>query len=192
MNSIYKCVEKIELIIETERLIIRRSIFEDCVRFAQMETSEGVRAGFTMNRDWDYNKIAPDFVKKSMDESVEQWTIILKESGEIVGRIVVTCINRDYDSLDITRIYIGEDELRGKGLGSEALEAMLKHYFLDENFERISLDYLTGNPVESLYRELGFRYECKAVHAGKKDGVYKDLHRLAMIKSEYLKRCGNA
>ena len=38
---------------ETNRLIIRPSVFEDCVRFAEMEGTEGVRKGFTMNKDWD-------------------------------------------------------------------------------------------------------------------------------------------
>ena len=57
---------------ETQRLIIRPSVFEDCVRFAEMEGTEGVRKGFTMSKDWDYNKIAPDFVKKSLDDTCEQ------------------------------------------------------------------------------------------------------------------------
>ena len=173
---------------ETKRLIIRPSVFEDCVRFAEMEGTAGVRKGFTMNRDWDYNKIAPDFVKKSLDDTCEQCTIVLKETGNIVGRIILRDINEHYDSLDITRIYIGEDDLRGKGLGREALEAMLAYCFDGKHMERVTLDYLTGNEASDLYRSVGFKDEGNAVHCGKKDGVYVDLHKMAILSGEYYGR----
>lgn len=170
---------------ETERLLIRPSVFEDCVRFAEMEATAGVRSGFTMNKDWDYNKIAPDFIKKSMDDTCEQFTIILKETGKIVGRVIICDINHHYDSLDITRIYIGEDNLRGKGLGREALVALLEYSFKEKHMERVTLDYLTGNTASDLYRSVGFKDEGNAVHCGKKDGVYVDLHKMAILSGEY-------
>ena len=173
---------------ETKRLIIRPSVFEDCVRFAEMEGTAGVRKGFTMNRDWDYNKIAPDFVKKSLDDTCELWTIVLKETEKIVGRIILCDINEHYDSLDITRIYIGEDDLRGKGLGREALEARLAYCFDEKHMERVTLDYLTGNEDSDLYLSVGFKDEGNAVHCGKKDGVYVDLHKMAILSGEYYGR----
>lgn len=173
---------------ETKRLILRPSVFEDCVRFAEMEGTAGVRKGFTMSKDWDYNKIAPDFVKKSLDDTCEQWTIVLKETGKIIGRVIICDINEHYDSLDITRIYIGEDDLRGKGLGREALEALLAYSFNEKHMERVTLDYVTGNEASDLYRSVGFKDEGNAVHCGKKDGVYVDLHKMAILSGEYYGR----
>ena len=173
---------------ETDRLIIRPSVFADCVRFSEMESSETVREGFTMDSDWDYDRIAPDFVKKSLDEGCEQWTIVLKETKRIIGRVILCDINRQYDSLDITRIYIGEDELRGKGLGREALEAILAYCFKEKHMERVTLDYLSGNRAADLYRSVGFCDEGNAVHGGKKDGIYVDLHKMAILSETYLSR----
>ena len=127
-------------------------------------------------------------VKKSLDDTCEQWTIVLKETGKTVGRIILCDINEHYDSLDITRIYIGEDSLRGHGLGREALEAMLAYSFNEKHMERVTLDYVTGNEAADLYRSVGFRDEGNAVHCGKKDGYYVDLHKMAILSGEYYDR----
>ena len=54
--------------------------------------------------------------------------------------------------------------------------------------ERVTLDYVTGNEASNLYRSLGFKDEGNAVHCGKKDGYYVDLHKMAILSGEYYGR----
>jgi len=171
---------------ESNRLKIRPSIFEDCLTFAKWEALPTVRSSFTMNEDWDYNKIAPQFVLHQQDDSRLQMTILYKETGEAIGRIQISRIDPNYDSLDITRIYIAEDRFRRKGLGEEAMRLILEYCFIQLHMERVTLDFLEGNtPAEKLYEKLGFHKEGIARNGGKKDGIYVNLHMMSLLRNEY-------
>lgn len=174
---------------ESNRLKIRPSTFEDCKLFAQWESLPSVRVSFTMNDDWGYNQIAPQFVLHGQDRTRLQMTILLKETCEPIGRIQISRIDPEYDSLDITRIYIAEDRHRRNGLGEEAMRLILEYCFIQLHMERVTLDYVEGNhPAEALYRKLGFKEEGVARHGGKKNGMYLDLHMMSLLRIEYYNR----
>ena len=174
---------------ESNRLRIRPSVFEDCILFAKWESLPSVRTSFTMNDDWDYNHIAQQFVLHSIDESRLQMTILLKETGEPIGRIQISRIDPNYDSLDITRIYIAEDRHRRRGLGEEAMRLVLEYCFIQLHMERVTLDFVEGNfPAEALYLKLGFKKEGVARHGGKKNGMYLNLHMMSILRNEYYSR----
>lgn len=171
---------------ESNRLQIRPSIFEDCELFAKWEALPSVRSSFTMNQDWDYSKIVQQFVLRNQDKTHLQMTILLKETGSPIGRIQISRIDLNYDSLDITRIYIANDEYRRRGLGEEAMRLILEYCFMQLHMERITLDFIDGNfPAEALYLKLGFKEEGIARHGGKKDGMYLDFHMMSMLRNEY-------
>lgn len=171
---------------ESNRLKIRPSVFADCKVFAEWEALPSVKSNFTMDDDWDYNQIAQQFVIHHLDETRLQMTIVLKETGESIGRIQISRIDPHYDSLDITRIYIAEDKHRRKGLGEEALRLVLEYCFIQLHMERITLDYVDGNTTaESLYLKMGFIQEGIARHGGKKNGIYLDFHMMSMLRNEY-------
>ena len=171
---------------ESNRLKIRPSVFEDCKLFAEWETLPSVRSSFTMNDDWNYNKIAPQFVLHDQDRTRLQMTILLKETGEPIGRIQISRIDPEFDSLDITRIYIAEDRHRRQGLGEEAMRLILEYCFIQLHKERVTLDFLEGNtPAEQLYSKLGFRKEGVARNGGKKNGMYVNLHMMSLLRIEY-------
>jgi len=171
---------------ESNRLQIRLSTFEDCALFAKWEALPSVRSSFTMNEDWDYNKITQQFVLRGQDKTHLQMTILLKETGAPIGRIQISRIDLNYDSLDITRIYIADDAYRRRGLGEEAMRLILEYCFMQLHMERVTLDFIDGNsPAEALYLKLGFKEEGVARHGGKKDGMYLDFHMMSMLRNEY-------
>lgn len=171
---------------ESNRLKIRASVFEDCVLFSKWEALPSVRSCFTMNDDWDYSKIVQQFVLRSQDKTHLQMTILLKETATPIGRIQISRIDPAYDSLDITRIYIANDEYRRRGLGEEAMHLILEYCFIQLHMERVTLDFIDGNfPAEALYLKLGFKKEGLARHGGKKNGMYLDFHMMSMLRNEY-------
>ena len=173
-------------LMESNRLRLRHSTFEDCTLFARWETQPAIRTGFTMNDDWDYNRIAPQFVLHSQDPARLQLTILHKESGQAIGRVQISRIDEAYDSLDITRIYIGDLNYRRQGLGEEAMRLLLEYCFIRLHMERVTLDYIDGNEAaRALYDKLGFQREGLARHGGKRNGRYVDFHLLSLLRSEY-------
>lgn len=173
-------------IINGDKVFLRESTFDDCVLFAEWEKDEAVTEFFTIDKGRDYEEVVTEFINRKNDDDKLQLTICLKESEQPVGRIYISNIDRHYDSLDITRIYIGCVELRGKRLGEDALKCALKLAFDEMNMNRVTLDHFTDNKIaSSLYLKTGFSYEGIMRRSGKKDGKYVDLHLMSMLRDEY-------
>lgn len=171
---------------ESKDLIVREAIFEDCTYFGRWEALSSVTEFFTMDEGRTYEEVVTEFVRYRLDPSKQIYTITLKPEDKPIGKIVVTRINNHDDSLDITRIYIGDKELRSRGYGEQALHLLLEYAFLNLHMERVTIDHFTRNKCASyLYQKIGFQYEGVMRHAGKKDGKYIDLHLMSMLRAEY-------
>lgn len=180
---------------ESKNLIIRQTTFEDCSLFATWEKSYEVAEVFSIDNDSSYEKIVRESIVAELDKTKLQFTILLKDyqsEDQVLGRIFVTHLDKMYDSLDISRIYIGPQELRNKGYGEEALRLFLEYCFINLHTERVTLDHLPGNVEASrLYLKLGFQYEGVARNASKKNGKYQDLNKMSILRSEYYEKVHN-
>ena len=171
---------------EEKRIYIRKSIFADCEYFARWEAEPAVTEFFTIDAGRDYEETVREYVERENDPAAAQFTICAAGDDRPLGRIYVSNINRRYDSLDITRIYIAEPAERGRGCGRQALIAVLRWAFEEEGAERVTLDYFTDNKIAAaLYEKLGFKREGIMRRAGKKDGRYVDLCLASMLRSEF-------
>lgn len=172
---------------ETKHLIIRESTFDDCKYFAEWETSPEITEFFTMDEGRDYEQVVRDFIDSGHDVTKLQFTITLKPEALPIGRIIITRIDKKYDSLDITRIYIADPENRNKGYGEEALRRLLEYVFINMHMERVTIDHFIKNRAASyLYDKIGFQDEGILRNAGKKNGKYIDFQLKSMIRSEFL------
>ena len=180
---------------ESKNLIIRQTTFEDCSLFAVWEKMNEVTEFFSIDDNRTYEQIVREMVLSELNESNLQFTILLKDyqsEDQIIGRIFVTQLNKFYDSLDITRIYIGPKECRNVGYGEEALRLFLEYCFINLHTERVTLDHFSGNVAASrLYSKLGFQYEGVARNACKKNGKYHDLSTMSILRSEYYEKVHN-
>lgn len=168
------------------KITIRESVFDDLAYFARWESMPEVTRFFTIDDGKTYEMTVREFCERQEDKAARQFTICLAETGEPVGRIYVSRIDDRYDSLDITRIYIAEPSMRGKGYGEEALRLILKWAFEEMDCERVTLDHFTDNDVAaSLYNKVGFAGEGVMRHGGKKNGKYIDMRLMSMLREEY-------
>lgn len=174
---------------ESTNIIIRESIFSDCALFAEWEKKQYIQDSFTISSDRNYEQVVKEFVIRSLDSDKLQFTIIHRENDKPIGRIYISLINKDTDSLDITRVYIGEEEYLGLGLGEEAMRMILEYCYIQLHTERVTLDHLPLNErAGNLYKKLGFQYDGIMRNAGKKNGRYLDLHLMSMLRSEYFEK----
>ena len=86
---------------------------------------------------------------------------------------------------ELWRIYIADVQLRGKGLGKEAMLGIMDYCFNHLGLERLYLDHYTGNPAAYLYQSLGFKYEGVLRKNCRKNGVLYDVHLMSMLREEY-------
>lgn len=172
--------------LESDMLALRASTFDDCRLFEQWEAKEYVNRFFTMNHDRDYEEITREFVIRDEDLDKAQMTIISKPASKPIGRIYLSRFDRHEDSIDITRIYIGEEDYLGKGLGREALRLLLEYFFNELKLERVTIDFFEDNfKAENLYKSLGFKSEGVMRHVAKKNSTYINLHLMSILRNEY-------
>ncbi len=172
--------------IDGEKVYIRDTVQTDWEIFAYWEKKPEVTEFFTINEGRDLMEIADEIRGRADDPTEMDLTICLKATDAPIGRIYISRIDPHYDSLDITRIYIGEVGLRGMGLGEDAFRTVLKFAFDDMKCERVTLDYMTGNEkAHNLYLKCGLKDEGCMRHGGKKNGKYIDLNLMSILKNEY-------
>lgn len=170
-------------------LYLRKSCFDDCLYFAVWEARPEVSRFFTIDDGRDYQQTVREYIEREKDACAVQWTICAIADDRPVGRIYVSSINKHYDSLDITRIYIADTKDRGRGYGREALELILKWAFDEMDMERVTLDHFADNRIAaSLYEKTGFRREGIMRCGGKKNGRYVDLWLMSMLREEFHER----
>ncbi|MCQ2546522.1 MAG: GNAT family N-acetyltransferase [Clostridia bacterium] len=171
--------------IETDVLLIRETVFDDYRYYVEWENDPEMTRYFALDKGRTYEDVVTEGFAYKNNESVIDLTITEKDTGEPLGRIIISRIEPHYKSADITKIYVGGNN-RGQGIGTEALQGILHYFFCEMGYERVTLDYFTGNTrAAALYRSLGFVDEGVARNACSKDGVYYDLNLMSMLRSEY-------
>lgn len=178
-----------ERIAENQTLLIRDVRFQDYEYFARWETDPEVTAFLSFDEDRSYEDVVNEAIRDKNDPTKMDLAIVDKKTDAPIGRIQVTRIDRHSDCLDVTKLYIGEPSMRGKGCGEAVMRMLLEYFFTFMHMERISLDYYTGNKrAQNLYEKLGFTGEGVARNATKKNGRYFDLNLMSMLRSEFFNK----
>ena len=85
-------------------------------------------------------------------------------------------------------IYIGDDDFRGGGYGSDALRTLVGYGFNDLNLNKIWCEVYDNNDALEMYKHVGFVYEGKMRQNYFNEGRYWDSHILSMLKDEYYEK----
>lgn len=120
----------------------------------------------------------------------DRWHFVICRlaDGRAVGVI-------DLHEIDMTNggagigIVIGESADRSVGYGGDALAALLDFAFDELRLERVWLDVFDSNAgARRLYERVGFVREATFRHGVYRGGRYDDVHRLAILRSEWTGR----
>jgi RimJ/RimL family protein N-acetyltransferase len=88
-------------------------------------------------------------------------------------------------------IMIGEPGDRGRGHGTDMLEALVGFGFASLRLERIWLDVYDINPgARRVYERVGFQHEGVLRHAFFRDGRFVDAHMMSILSGEWQARHG--
>jgi RimJ/RimL family protein N-acetyltransferase len=83
-------------------------------------------------------------------------------------------------------ISIGDEDDRGRGHGTDILRALLTFAFDSLRLERVWLEVYDFNPrARRVYERVGFVDEGIARHAIFREGAYRDIHRMAILRGEW-------
>lgn len=124
----------------------------------------------------------------------------VKGDGDEVFRFIICDLQDDAaigrtDLFDIDRangscafgITLGDPDRWGRGLGTDAVNALVDLAFGELRMERVWLDTDADNErAQAAYRKAGFSVEGRLRHAWFQDGTYTDDIRMAILREEWL------
>lgn len=118
---------------------------------------------------------------------VAQFIIVDTEAGKDVGSVYLRDIDHKNQKGEYG-IFIGEDDCRGKGIGSAAARLILDYAFDELKLNRVFLRVFANNKraIRS-YEKAGFKYEGTFRDDVIIDGVAYDIVYMAVLKDEWKK-----
>jgi len=121
-----------------------------------------------------------EWMKNSLNKQEPIFSIVKLESDEMIGSISLNDI--DYIRRNATLgVFIGEDEERGKGYGTEALRLLLDYGFNYFNLNNIMLKVYEFNKIaikayeKAGFKEIGRRRKSYFLNGKYYDEVYMDI-----------------
>lgn len=172
--------------IETERLILRKFVFDDYKdMFFNYASHEKVTKFLTWQTHKTFddsiaflnNVVLPDYER----EYTYRWVIVLKETNKVIGSIDV--VNKNLKTMSAELGYVLGDEYWGQGIMPEAGKAVIKYLF-DEGFVRIfALHHVDNLKSGKVMQKIGMSHEgtLKKV-ALDKFGKHVDCEIYAIVK----------
>lgn len=110
------------------------------------------------------------------------------ETGKIIGTIELRETDKSKRTGRICRFLIGDENIRGQGIGTIALTEAIRIGFEDLKYEKITLGVFDFNTnAIKCYEKTGFRIENLRRNARKSPAGYWSIYDMAITKEEFLK-----
>lgn len=112
---------------------------------------------------------------------------IIEDSSpeEIIGLVSLVSIDWINRTCDF-HIMIGDKVNQGKGIGTFAIQQILRHAFIDMNLHRVELGVIKSNILAyKLYKKMGFIEEGVKRSARYKNGIYEDIIIMSILETEW-------
>ncbi len=177
-----------DIIIETDRLILRKWKLEDVDDIVDGLNNLNVTKWLSQV-PFPYTKEdAKSFINKSIDNDLYNFAIVLKEENKVIGGTQLTNINYVHGTAG-GGIWINE-KYQGKGYGTEAFGARIKYAFDKLGLRRLENGYFKGNE-KSHNMQLKFGYKDEGIRRKKfisqSTGNYEDEYITGLLKEEWIK-----
>ncbi len=172
----------------TDRLIIReyrRTDIDDFLRVVRQpeiyDTTCGIPRNYTRQKAVEWFR----YIKSSCRQMKSyEFGMFLKNGGAYIGNVGLINVSMTHNHADIS--YYIDTAMRGQGLTTEAAKEMLRLGFGYFGFEKISGLCMSINPASRrIMEKIGMKFEGTMRSEILKDGIYYDIDRLSILRSEY-------
>lgn len=164
-----------------EKVLLRPMTPEDTDRIVNWRNRDSVRKNFIYQKPF-----TPEGHRQWIETMITtgravQFIICEKETGRPIGSAYLRDIDREYEKAEYG-IFIGEEEARGKGYGTETARLMLAYAFEVLKLHKICLRLIADN-TEALqsYEKAGFVREAYLKDEIRINGIYRDIILMAKI-----------
>ena len=168
--------------IEGERIYLSPMCVEDAPKYVKWMNDFKVTDGLNGSQNLVTLESEKEWIEKNNRDGNFQFAIVTQENDELIG-------NCGYNELDLVNskatigIFIGEEENRNKGYGTEALNLLIEYGFAYLNLNSIMLSvYSFNDRAIACYKKVGFkeigrRREAYLKQNERYDDIYMDILR---------------
>lgn len=162
-------------------IFLRRMTYEDTDLIVTWRNRDAVRRNFIYREPFTrqgHERWIRDMIETN--RAVQMIICGLPESRPL-GSVYIRDIDRQHNKAEYG-IFIGEEEARGRGIGTAAAKLMLRYCFEEEGLHRIYLRALSdnGQAIRS-YEKAGFVREACLRDDVRIDGEYRDIIWMAAL-----------
>ena len=120
----------------------------------------------------------------NMDKKEQQFAIVLKETDKLIGNCGFVDINHLHQKGEVG-LFIGEEENRSKGYGTEALSLLVEYGFNYLNLKNIMLKVFSFNKrAINSYEKIGFKVFGKRTEVYYLNGKWYDEYFMEILRKE--------
>ncbi|WP_088036416.1 GNAT family N-acetyltransferase [Evansella clarkii] len=114
------------------------------------------------------------------------YSVIDNETGDVIGHISLGNIDRKNMSARVGKVLVGDENVRGKGIGERLMKEILKIAFDELKLHRVSLGVFDFNaPAISCYENAGFIKEGLHRDSRKIGDEYWSLWEMSILENEW-------
>lgn len=170
-----------------EKLYLREIAVTDTEDIVRWRNRDEVRA-FFINRDLFTIESHTAWLNTVVAQGkAAQFIIVDKSKDYAFGSVYLRDIDYGYKKAEFG-IFIGEEQYRGAGYGSEAIRLILEYGFEHLQLNKISLRVLADNPrAIKAYENAGFVREGYLRQEHFIENKYVDIILMAILRDEYMK-----
>lgn len=166
---------------EEHDIYLRPITVDDTDDVIRWRNSDSVKKFFIYQGDFTREGQLRWLEEKVNTGNVIQFMIIEKESDKAVGSVYLRDVDLDHRKAEYG-IFIGEEESRGKGYGTQAARLMLEYAFGEARLHRIYLRAFADNErAIASYKKVGFSVEGILKDDVCVRGEYRDIVWMAAI-----------
>ncbi|MFJ7755445.1 GNAT family N-acetyltransferase [Peribacillus muralis] len=114
------------------------------------------------------------------------YKVIDQESQKVIGHISLGRVDRVHKSARVGKVLVGSSEVRGKGIGSEMMKAVLTIAFEELKLHKVTLGVFDFNASAiRCYENAGFVREGFLRDARKNGDEYWNLIEMGILENEW-------
>ena len=123
--------------------------------------------------------------KYSSSDKRKIYTICLDETNEVIGHCE---FNFENQIPRISRVLIGDEKMRNRGIGTEIIRKMSEEFFSDSTVSKIDLNVFSWNDrAIHCYQNLGFHINTTTVFEQEVDGKFWENHNMLLKREDFEK-----
>ena len=178
---------KIRHLIRGERVYLRPAERNDIPYFVRWFNDAETASFLSLRAPMSIAAEEQWFERLQADNGKSRWHFVmcLLATDQPIGTIGLFDVDEVNGSAGMG-IMIGEKSLWGKGLGTDALNALLDFGFGELRLERIWLEVNDDNlRGKRSYEKCGFNFEGTERHAMYRDGRHRDIDLMSILRDEW-------